>query len=784
MRRREFGGDLRHEALMAGISLCAIWAQTASAQTGGVQTPTPAPAGESAGPSAALTPSTTTPAQEAASSQATSGAANAAQLETIVVTAQRRSERLQDVPLTVTALGGATLEKDGITSPRDLQNAVSGITFSGLGTVSEPSIRGVSTGISAGSNPIALYVDGVYQLNQASLNADLPDVSQLEVLKGPQGTLFGLNAVGGAIVITTKSPSFTPTGDFTLEPGYYTGNDGSRTSGRIDAKGFVAGPLIDGLLAGSLSANYDFTDGYLADDADDGKRTGRIDKVNTRAKLLFTPAPFAKITLSAFYIHDNDQGLLGATAAPGLSAADYFPGSVVPHTPYNVAYDPGNFLATLEQYGTNLRGVFDTPYGTLTSITAYESALTRNLNSVADARGSFACQISFSCVDFDFTNDDHEITQENDFSSRRFGIFSATAGFLYYDSQSKTVGKIGEAFIPGGLTVENNYLHSTSYSVYGEGVAHLTDRLSVIAGVRFNYEPHDDLALPLVGQASTVDLQKNFYSTTPRFSVKYDLTHSLNAYFTYSQGYRAGLTGANNNLSTPPFTPVAPERITAYEGGLKFAAPRLTLDGSVFYYDYKNKQEQIFTGEGDVVENTGPVTIYGFDFDGAVQITPDVRFNAAVTYIPEARYDDFPNASGQSTVFSPMCGGFCPGDRSVVEPTFDATGDRLEKAPEVTANGTLSYTHALAPGNFDASAIASFSSEYTNDLTGVLRQPAYVTLNVQAGLRLRGTSARIGVFARNLTGAVYQVNGLTGAGAFSEGFSQPREVGASLNYSF
>ena len=777
-------------ALLAGIGLGALSAQLAQAQVSSTPPPpTSPPAPASSGPN---------PVQSAASgasngaNQGSYAPNNGASLQTIVVTAQRRSERLQDVPLTITAVSGSTLEKAGITTSRDLQNVVSGLTFSGEGTVSQPSIRGVSTNISAAGseNPIALYIDGVYQLNQASLNEELPDVSQIEVLKGPQGTLFGRNATGGAILINTKSPSFDPHGDFTLEPGYYTGNDGSRTSGRFDAKGFVTGPLIDDRLAGSLAVGYDFTDGYLSDDADDGKRTGRIDKINTRAKLLFTPDTRTKVTLTGFYLHDNDQGLLGTTPFPGLSAADYFPGSIVPTQPYHVAYDEnvrdgkGAFIASLEQYGTNLKIATELPYGTLTSLTAYQNTLTTNLNSIANGQGTLACQISFACVDYDFATDDREISQEINFASRQFGIFSVTTGFFYFNAEGKTVGKIGESFFPGGITAENDIFETTSYAGYAEGTARLTKQLSLIAGVRYNYEPHDDAALGVTGDPAVTAISKNFYSTTPRFSAKYNFTRDLNAYFTYSQGFRSGLTGVTNTASTPPFTPVAPEKLTAYEGGLKFATSRLTLDGSVFYYDYKNKQEQTFTGTSTIVENTGPVTIWGFDFDGAIQITPDFRFNAGVTYIPEARYDDFPNASGQSTVFALACAGFCPGDRDVVEPTFNATGERLEKTPQVTANGTLSYTHDFSPGLVDASAVASFSSEYDNDITGVIHQSAYVTLNAQTGIRLRNSGVRVGVFARNITGAVYQVNALTSSGGFTAGYSQPREVGASLSYSF
>src|SRR3546814_166077 len=129
-------------------------------------------------------------------------------LSDIIVTAQRRSERLKDVPLTLTAVSSNDLAKSGVTSARNLQNVVSGFNFSGFGTSPEPSIRGVSTTLSCPGceNPNALYIDGIYYGAQPVLANDFGDVERIEVLKGPQGTLFGRNATGGAIQIFTKTP--------------------------------------------------------------------------------------------------------------------------------------------------------------------------------------------------------------------------------------------------------------------------------------------------------------------------------------------------------------------------------------------------------------------------------------------------------------------------------------------------------------------------------------------------------------------------------------------------
>ncbi len=171
-----------------------------------------------------------------APSATTSPAATANQpsgsLEEIIVTAQKRSERLQDVPVSITVLSSDYLQKAGVERASDLPMAVSGLVWSNQGAWIEPNIRGVYTNVAAigSGSPIAIYLDGVYQpLAVHGTIFDLPDVSQIEVLKG-QGTLFGRNATGGAIVIHTQAPSFTPTGKFNVSAGAYTG-DSSRPPG-------------------------------------------------------------------------------------------------------------------------------------------------------------------------------------------------------------------------------------------------------------------------------------------------------------------------------------------------------------------------------------------------------------------------------------------------------------------------------------------------------------------------------------------------------------------------
>lgn len=182
----------------------------------------------------------------------------------IVVTAQRRSERLTDVPVSVTALSGDAIKASGITDTYSLQQVSPGLRMERLGGYTQPSIRGVTAGsTSPGSEAnVAIYVDGIYQPNQAANTIDLPDVARVEVSKGPQGTLFGRNATGGAIQIFTRAPSFTTTGGISATAGYYDGSGPSRSSYDLGLKGFLSGPIVPDKVAASLSFGYRNVDGY------------------------------------------------------------------------------------------------------------------------------------------------------------------------------------------------------------------------------------------------------------------------------------------------------------------------------------------------------------------------------------------------------------------------------------------------------------------------------------------------------------------------------------------
>jgi iron complex outermembrane receptor protein len=291
----------------------------------------------------------------------------------------------------------------------------------------------------------------------------------------------------------------------------------------------------------------------------------------------------------------------------------------------------------------------------------------------------------------------------------------------------------------------------------------------VIVGGRYTHEPHRDALLrPMVVQRS-----ETFNSFVPRLALKYDVSPELNVYGSVSRGEKSGLTGVANLQSTPPFAPVDPEEITAYELGLKYASQNVSFNLSGFYYDYKNKQEQVFTGTSGYVQNTGPIRIYGFDADTTIRVSRNFSLRANATWVPEAEYRDFPNAASFDITRRTPIGTF----PSV---TIDVTGQRLLRSPEFSGNLTLDYTHETESGTVDASANFAYSSSVFHDY--LIKQKAYGTLGGRVGYTFGDSGMRIGLYGRNLTNKAYINSTLLSGLGVTASYARPREVGISLSF--
>jgi iron complex outermembrane recepter protein len=686
-------------------------------------------------------------------------------LNEVVVTAQKRSERVQDVPISITALSGNDLARQNVQTTSDLPSVVSGLVWGNQGAWIEPNIRGISTNVAAvgASSPIAIYLDGIYQPMQASTPFDLPDVERIEVLKGPQGTLFGRNATGGAISVYTLNPLFTTSGKFDVTGGF-VGGDSARDSGHYQARGYVTGALVPDTLAGSLSASVDQTDGYITNDVT-GQRAGKISSQIIRGKLLWQISDIASVLATTYYTHGEDQASEAAFPQHGVTVGTQYPGYVIPTQPWHFAPEGPTPGAWRDIRGSSIKAQLDLAAGTLTSLTGYSDYSVRNFVAV-HAAYSPTCVAAFVCIDGEVDSVERAASEEINFASKQFGIARVIAGFFYLHDWAREHDSYNDAAF-----TDDTVVHTDAYAFYTEGNFDLTSRLTGIAGVRFSDETkkYDGRYFA----QSFVQYENNTWkSVTPRVSLTYKLTDAMNTYFTYSTGFKAGV--ASGQLTTAPAA--NPEKLGAYEVGLKAAQSNYLLDVAAFYYDYKDLQVETFNNLVVTPQNAATAEIYGLDFDGTVKLTDQFELRLDTSWLPTAKYKSFPNA----ITFLPPLG---PAGL-VTNNTYNASGDRMLTTPKWTGSLSGTYTTDVSAGKLAATLSVYYSDSYRWTYPGTVMTGSYALLNGRLTFSPKSSNFQYSVYGKNLTNRAYVQGALPTAEANTVFYGRPREVGLTLSYNF
>ena len=721
-------------------------------------------------------------AQEQAPAQQAPAAAAApvAQFGDIVVTAQRRSERLHDVPLTVTAQTGQDLARAGVTSLRELNVAVPGLQMAGQGPYTQAVVRGVSTSIvgAGAESPIATYLDGVYLPNQAGNAFDLPDIERVEVLKGPQGTLFGRNATGGAISIHTLDPSFKTSGMIGISDGVFAGND-VHTSNEVSLKGFINVPVVNDVLAASVAGYYDNGDGYLTNERT-GKGTGRFRTYLVRGKVLFKPTDTLKIVATGYYTKKYDATGAAVEAYRGNTVAAEYPGAIIPTDPWHNASELSRGVETLNTVTKGGSLHIDWTLGeagTLSSLTAYTYV---NAHILAEVDGAYSpnCVATFACITpYGVTyGPTKTFQQELTFTSRKFGIFSLTAGaFIYHDSAdygtsvNPPLDADGHVSGPAGYFT-SAHVGTRAYAGFGELNTDISSRLHLITGIRYNWEHKEGSGSVSGGPAFDVGGSPTAHAWTPRVSVRYDLSRDLNVYATYSKGFKSAV------LNTVALTQdvAKPEKLDSYEVGIKYASRNTNISLSGFYYDYKNLQVQFFQDVATILGNAS-ARLYGLDFDGSTRLTSDFSVRLAGSWLPHAKYRSFVDGVAFALPQTPA---------GMTQVTVDASGNRLLRAPKFSGNATLTYNHDLGRGTLDGNVTLYYSSSYHWELLDRVNTRQYVTLGANIGYTPAGTKLRFSIWGKNLTNKAYVTGTTLSAEADTVVWGAPRQMGVSAEYRF
>ncbi|MBV1918415.1 MAG: TonB-dependent receptor [Sphingomonadaceae bacterium] len=703
----------------------------------------------------------------------------------IIVTAQRKSELARDVPISLTTLTSEQITSASITDTTGLEQLTPSLKLDRQGNFTAPALRGISATVTgpAMDNNIAIYLDGVYMPSTTSGTFDLPDVERVEVLKGPQGTLFGRNATGGAILIITKRPSYTPEG--MISASYGNLND-------VMIKGFVSVPLIADKVAIGLSAYYHNNDSYYNNIRPDSSLEGE-DSFLIRGKLRLNPTDNLEILLAAAYGERSETYAIYGTPIAGNTLSRVLDeNSIIASRPYDVALNDVATPQETESLDLSARIELTLPGGTLTSITAY---LERDLVNSLDADTAYAPNgLGINYLPSAF---DEYFSQELSYSSDLDGQLNFTLGAYYTDGAGGWTPLGVDA--PGAATDIAIFSKQSveSIAVFGEAYFDLTDRLTLIGGLRYSWEERILNGTGVFGvfKASKPDLPyvgtRSWDSFTPRASIKYELTPTSNVYFTYSQGFKSGVWNANN----PFFEDVVnPEKIKSYELGYKGRiSDMLSFDAAAFYYDYTDLQTTfVFVLPGQTVplsilRNAEAARVYGFEADAKVRFSEFFDMRIAGAYI-DAKYKKF-----EDTAIILPCTDFANPCGTVGSPTlagnndkvaFDASGRRMPRAPKFTATVSANGHIPVGGGMLDLTGSLYYSSSVDYTVDGRIKQDAFAKIDARAAWSPNDSGFTFAVFGKNLT------NKTTYGGTFITAVSDaihwaaPRTYGAMVEYRF
>lgn len=740
--------------------------------------------------------------------------ASDASLDEIIVTAQRREERLQDVPISITAISGEDAKRFAVIETKNLQFITPGLSFPEDNATINPYIRGRGTNFSGPGleGSVAVYIDDVYLQSQFGAGG-LVDVSSLQVLKGPQGTLYGRNATGGAILITTNRPTQNLEGHLEVSYGNYQ---------MRHAEAVLNIPLSD-TLAVRFAGGYDERNGYVRNVVD-GSRNGAAKRYQLAGKLLWEPSSEFSALLKGEYQkievdYLRNQLVAGTGNATGLGFYQTHRSPSVP----NAAGGENK----VDVRALSLRLEYNADQFSITNVTGYrhmkktgcsdnDNIYARDFDFCTQLPASLAISSTPASSVFTIPNPlgidapttvpnafDKTFTNETRFASSFDGMFNFMVGAAYQSSKSRFAGVlVGEAFGPLVPVFDNN-IRVRNIAFYGETYIQFTEQLKLTAGGRFSKDTkkitiynNADVAtafgIPVAFLPATVYQKKSWKSFTPRVVLSYD-TGFANFYASYSAGFKSGGFNAPQSFAQ---IPLKPEKIDGFEIGtkLRLLDNTLWLDLAAFHTKTKNIQvASIDTSVGSVVQqNAATAKADGAEANIRFRATPDLSLQGGIAYL-RSRFTDFPNAAGFDIAPSLIFG-----QDLILEATQNLKGFATTLSPKWTMNGAISYDVSLG-SDWNAALTLSVRHSTGYDFQagagGPQRwahQKAFTVANFNLDITPPGDFLNVSLYVNNMFKEKYydqiQTNAQTGSNPLGGGVygvpALPRTYGVRGRVSF
>ncbi len=694
-------------------------------------------------------------------------------LEEVLVTARKREENLQQVSVAVSVVTAQTIADAGLVRLTDISQLVPNMTYQEniSNKFTNVTLRGLSSSGGLGNDPgIGVYVDEVYVARESGFNADLLDIERVEVLRGPQGTLFGRNTAVGAINISTKKPLDEFEGMVLADVGDYEYQ-------RYGA--LVNGPITEELSA-KLSGVYNNRDGYL--DNTFGGTVNTVDYYTFRGQMLWEPIERLELLLIGDYREDTSDGNNLITRNQGEPVDKNYEVSI-----------PDSGSEEVQAQGLALNAKYELKDYLLTSITS--------VNKIDEEYKNDQDWSELDALTGNDKRDNKQWSQELRISTMTDSSLQWVAGLYYFNQEFDAVQEsingpdtvfaalgltnlIGSGTLPSSIGLPDTVgieatstIKGDSYAAYGNADYSINEQWSVNAGLRYSRDKKEldyvQVADPLAVAFgfNNLDIEDDIDDDqwTPTLSLNWTPVEDLLTYIKYSKGYKAG--GFNNSISsTGSAVAFDPEKLDAYELGLKstWLDNTLRVNAAVFHMEYDDKQESAFvTGIGFVQTNAGKATSDGAEVEVQYLLTDNWSIYGSVGYV-DATYDEY-----------------------IIDEDENNNGNDLTRAPEWTANiGTqvewqyTDYLHGMF--RLDYSYQDESYTQANNDPFFVAEEQNLVNARLQVSDAENTWQATL--WGRNLTDDD-SINTIDGPSTFffdtyHYSLIAPRTYGVELQYNF
>jgi iron complex outermembrane recepter protein len=687
----------------------------------------------------------------AAQAAPTAAGSDSVIMEEIVVTAERRESSLQRTPLAITAISGEALATAAIKDVQDLAPSAPGLSYNRVSNFAQLNIRGIGLEqINLGGEPgVAFHIDGVYLARTFVGDAIFADLARVEVLRGPQGTLYGRNATGGSLNLISVEPQREFEGRVGASYGNYD---------RVRAEAMLNAPLTeDGSVRARFSGVLDQRDGFLLN-LTNGERVDDARARSLRGQIAFDLGERGELLLAADHARDGGTGpVFQPGSIPGTAAA--FGGRLDPDP--RKLYADGPFDQTVKSSGVSARLKYEFDSVNFTSLTAYRDS-------------SFVLTSDLDGTDFFLINETlkesgEQFSQEFQLASTGESAFQWLLGAYYFHED----GALDYAFpVPlFGTTIRFIANQKTeAYALFGQASYQITDALKMTVGLRWSHDKKKGDTLRDLFAISTVQVKDSWSAVTPRFVLDYQINDDTLAYASVSRGFKAG--GLNTaSLQTAAYDP---EYIWNYEIGLKTRGldGRLQLNLAAFHYDYSDLQVSQFAVGQTFIENAASARGNGVEAEMILIPVDNLKLTASAAWL-DAKFKNYRSADS----FRPALG------------VIDLSGNQLPRAPKFTASVAADYEAPLPGGSTlllrgefnhrDSVYFTPFNTDFAKG--GRLDQ-----VNARIGWRSADEKWQLGVFGRNLTNDLTEqtitVSGINGGTLVLYG--PPRTYGVDVRFSF